>query len=176
MAKGAIAKKKKGPSIHSRAARRATSPSINTDKSLKNVQPPAESVDHRPSVLSIHHGAGVLKKAKKGRNASYRARKRHEKGQDRAAAITERTEQKIAKSKGQARTIQSRRKAWDEINHQIPADKKKSQDEANGEEDQELSELDEEMDDAQVEGALKGTPAINEVSPQQGIEEDDGIL
>ncbi|KAI0490607.1 Alb1-domain-containing protein [Xylaria cf. heliscus] len=119
MAKGTIAKKKKAPSLHSRAARRATSPGIDTDKSLKNVQPPPESVDHRPSILAIHHGAGVSKKEKKGRAMSSKARKRHEKAQDRAAAIMERTEKKVALSKDQSRAIQSRRKVWDDINQNI---------------------------------------------------------
>ncbi|KAI0840296.1 Alb1-domain-containing protein [Hypoxylon sp. FL0890] len=177
MAKSAIAKKKKAPSIHSRAARRATSPSIDTDKSLKNVQPPAESVDYRPSVLAIHQGAGVAKKTKKSRNMSSKARRRHEKGQDRAAAIMERTEKKIAKSKGQARMIQTRRKTWDEVNNQIPANKKNSQQEANEEGDQEESELDEEMGDAQVDKVTEDA-ARTENAPIQGAieEEDDGIL
>ncbi|KAI1753525.1 Alb1-domain-containing protein [Xylaria castorea] len=119
MAKGAIVKKKKAPSLHSRAARRATSPGINTDKSLKNVQPPPESVDHRPSILSIHHGAGVSKKQKKGRAMSTKARKRHEKAQDRAAAIMERTEKKAALSKDSSRTIEGRKKVWEKINKNI---------------------------------------------------------
>ncbi|XXH00356.1 hypothetical protein Hte_006700 [Hypoxylon texense] len=192
MAKGGIAKKKKAPSVHSRAARRATSPSIDTDKSLKNVQPPAESVDHRPSILSIHHGAGVSKRSKKGRNLSAKARKRFEKGQDRAAAIMERTEKKVAKSKGQARTMQSRRKAWDDINNQIPAAKKKSRDEANegeyeGEGEGEASGLDEDMSDthdthdthdtqAQIEEASEGAAATEKIPLQDIEEEDDGIL
>ncbi|KAI0119142.1 Alb1-domain-containing protein [Daldinia grandis] len=174
MAKGAISKKRKAPSVHSRAARRATSPSIDTDKSLKNVQPPVESIDHRPSVLAIHQGAGVSKKTTKSRNMSSKARRRHEKGQDRAANIMERTELKVAKSKGQARTIQTRRKAWDEINNRIPANKSESQEEAgNGE--NEASELDEEMDDAQLDKTHDGATSADKV-PLQGVEEDDEIL
>lgn len=110
---------KKAPSKHSRAARRATSPSIDTDKSLKNVKPPAESINQRPAVLAAQHGAGVdKKKARSGRKAvlSSRARRRHEKGMDRAEAVMDRTLSKIEKSKGQARTVQGRRKAWEDIN------------------------------------------------------------
>ncbi|EJT74058.1 hypothetical protein GGTG_07907 [Gaeumannomyces tritici R3-111a-1] len=109
---------KNAPSKHSRAARRATSPSIDTDKSLKNVKPPAEPANQRPAVLAAQHGAGVGKKGKSGRKAipSSRARRRHEKGMDRAEAVMDRTLSKIEKSKGQARTVQSRRKAWDDIN------------------------------------------------------------
>ncbi|KAI8956806.1 Alb1-domain-containing protein [Daldinia sp. FL1419] len=174
MAKGTVTKKKKALSVHSRAARRATSPGINTDKSLKNIQPPAESVDHRPSVLAIHQGAGVSKKTKKSRNLSSKARRRHEKGQDRAANIMEKTERKIAKSKGQARTIQTRRKAWDEINNQIPANNSESREEANGKEN-EASESDEEMDDAELDKVHHDTTSIDKV-PLQEVEDEDAIL
>ncbi|KAI1802270.1 Alb1-domain-containing protein [Daldinia bambusicola] len=174
MAKGAITKKRKAPSVHSRAARRATSPSIDTDKSLKNVQPPAESVDYRPSVLAIHQGAGVSKKIKKGRNMSSKARRRHEKGQDRAANIMERTEQKIAKSKGQARTIQSRRKAWDDINNQIPTNKSEPQGQVDNREDG-VSEFDQDMDDVQPGEVQNGATSAGEV-PLQEVEDEDEIL
>ncbi|EFX02460.1 hypothetical protein CMQ_5821 [Grosmannia clavigera kw1407] len=115
---------KKGPSKHSRAARRATSPGIDTDKSLKDIKPPESTADHRPSVLGIHQSAGVSKKTKQGRKSvpSTRARRRQEKGLDRAAAVGERTAQKVQRSKTQARSIDYRRKAWDEINSKIEAD------------------------------------------------------
>lgn len=112
---------------------------------------------------------------------SFKARKRFEKGQDRAAAIVERTEKKVAKSKGQARTMLSRRKAWDDINSQIPANKKKPQDEADEEEEDEVSELDEDMGDTQaqvekVEKAFEGAAATDKAPLQAIEEEDDGIL
>ncbi|KAI1165253.1 Alb1-domain-containing protein [Nemania serpens] len=153
MAKGVITKKKKAPSLHSRAARRATSPGIDTDKSLKNVQPPPESVDNRPSILAIRHGAGVTKRQNKGRAVSSRARKRHEKAQDRAAALIERTAKKVALSKDQSRTIQGRRKVWEEVNQNIPLNnnsnskggaKRKGRDDDEGDSDE--SEFDDEMD------------------------------
>ncbi|KAI5924252.1 Alb1-domain-containing protein [Camillea tinctor] len=190
MAKGTISKNKKGgkaSSVRSRAARRATSPSIDTDKSLKNVQAPPESVDHRPSILAIHHGAGVSKKSKKGRNMSSKARRRHEKGQDRAVAIMERTQTKVAKSKGQARSIQSRAKSWDEINKHIPTTNQKLTDyNSDEEEGQEESELDDEMNEApeakqagvpsappaDVAATITGTvPILSEID-----EDHDGIL
>ncbi|KAI1745864.1 Alb1-domain-containing protein [Xylaria scruposa] len=157
MAKGTIAKKKKAPSLHSRAARRATSPGIDTDKSLKNVQPPPDdSVDHRPSILAIHHGAGVSKKQRQGRAMSSRARKRQEKAQDRAAAVMERTEKKVALSKDSSRTIQTRRKVWEEINQDISSKSHNTKTGRNAatasydEDDDgaEESELDEEMGEA----------------------------
>ncbi|KAG7288990.1 hypothetical protein NEMBOFW57_005350 [Staphylotrichum longicolle] len=118
MAKPTIAKGKKGASKHSRAARRATSPSIDTDKSLKEVRVPQESVDRRPAVLAAHHAGGVTKKAKSGRKAvlSTKARRRQEKSADRAEAIMDRTSVKVQKSKGHARVIDSRKKTWDQIN------------------------------------------------------------
>ncbi|KAI0407376.1 Alb1-domain-containing protein [Xylaria palmicola] len=152
MGKGTISKKKKAPSLHSRAARRATSPGIDTDKSLKNVQPPPESVDHRPSILAIHQGAGVSKKQKKGRAVSSKARKRQEKAQDRAAAIMERTEKKVSLSKDQSRAIQGRRKVWDEINRSalLDMDKAASKGDAPAQKDNASSdsEFDDEMDEA----------------------------
>ena len=86
------------------------------------MKPPAESVNQRPAVLAAHHNAGISKKTKRSRKSvlSSKARRRHEKGADRAEAIMDRTAQKIAKSKGQARAIKSRRKTWDEINQEIP--------------------------------------------------------
>lgn len=127
-------------------------------------------------MLSIHQGAGVSKKTKKGRNISSKARKRLEKGQDRAAAIMERTERKVAKSKGKARTIQTRSKAWDDINNQIPANKKKSEDEANDEDW--TSELDDDMDnaEAQVEKAFEGIATTDKAPLLETMEDDDGIL
>ncbi|KAK3297576.1 Alb1-domain-containing protein [Chaetomium fimeti] len=120
MAKGSIAKGKRGPSIHSRAARRATSPGIDTDKSLKEVRAPQESIDRRPAVLAAHHAGGVSKKAKSGRRSvlSTRARRRQERSMDRAEAVMDRTAVKVQKSKGHARVIHGRRKTWDEVNRE----------------------------------------------------------
>ncbi|TPX08168.1 uncharacterized protein E0L32_001936 [Thyridium curvatum] len=115
---------KKPPSKHSRAARRATSPSINTDKSLKNVQAPAPSTDHRPSILGLHQAAGVTKKTRKqGRKAapSARARRRADRGADRAEQIMDRTQAKVQRSKAASRAIQSRSRGWDEINGEVDA-------------------------------------------------------
>ncbi|KAI0024411.1 Alb1-domain-containing protein [Xylariomycetidae sp. FL0641] len=180
MAKGGIAKKRKAPSVHSRAARRATSPGIDTDKSLKDIQPPPTSVDYRPSVLSIHHGAGISKKQKKPRNMSSKARKRHEKDQDRAAAIMERTQTKVAKSKGQARNIQSRRKTWDEINQQVPVEKKEGDSKVTVEEGSgDESSLDDEMEEAETnrQQGKTATAAVETAPAPTSMDEDnDGIL
>ncbi|KAL7808792.1 Alb1 domain-containing protein [Trichoderma aethiopicum] len=109
------------PSKRSRAARRATSPSINTDKSLKEVSLPtsthaAASAAPRPSVLAARHSAGVTKKSKRGRQLSARGRRRQEKGLEMAEAFVERKNKKLEKSLGKARVVQSRAKKWDDIN------------------------------------------------------------
>ncbi|KAL3959319.1 hypothetical protein ACCO45_007481 [Purpureocillium lilacinum] len=129
--------KSKPPSKHSRAARRATSPSINTDKSLKAVSLPTSSSTtthestgadshntsstnkNRPSVLAVHRAAGVSKKTSKPARKSRmtaKMRRRHERGLEMAEAVTERTGLKIEKSIGRARAVQARSKGWDDIN------------------------------------------------------------
>lgn len=102
--------------------RRATSPSINTDKSLKEIRPPPRE-DVRPSVLAVHQSAGVSKKTKPTRKSqmSAKARRRHERGLEMAEAITERTGKKLEKSFGKARTVQFRSRAWEEINEAVEA-------------------------------------------------------
>ncbi|KAF7559471.1 hypothetical protein G7046_g4682 [Stylonectria norvegica] len=109
--------KKKSQSVHSRAARRATSPDLNTDKSLKDVVPPKRSAT-RPSVLAVHSSAGVSKKAKHGRKSvlSAKAKRRQEKSLEMAEAILERTSKKIQRSAGHEKTIKERSKAWESIN------------------------------------------------------------
>jgi hypothetical protein len=116
-------------SVHSRAAKRASSPGIDLDKSLKDVKPP-ETKTQRPSVLAIHQGAGISKKSKNGRKAvlSAKAKRRQEKGMDRAEAVMDKKEKKVEKSKGKARTVQERAKAWDELNKKTLA--KKAREEA----------------------------------------------
>ncbi|KAK1599468.1 Alb1-domain-containing protein [Colletotrichum navitas] len=125
MAKPSVSKKSKQPSVHSRAARRATDVDIDTDKSLKNVKAPSDSTDYRPSVLAAQTNAGISKKSKNRKTQmSAKAKKRNEKAMDRAEAIMERTTNKIEKSKGKSRRIQTRSKQWDDINKSLPAAKK----------------------------------------------------
>ena len=154
---------------------------------------PPESLNHRPSILAIHHGAGVSKKAKKGRNLSTKARRRQERAQDRAAAVMERTELKVARSKGHARTIQTRRKTWEDINDQIPlntttttkfealrgaeedGDENENQEENGQEANSGVPELDDEMGDAGGEAGVqaKAEPHSN---PAPETMEDDEII
>lgn len=178
------------PSLHSRAARRATSPSIDTDKSLKTVRPPAASLNQRPSVLGLHQNAGVSKKASRGRKAvrSTRARRRHERGLERAEEIVDRTANKIAKSKRAASHIAERKKAWEDVNGSVGKNKVGSSnmfaglaaatggddeedDEEDGWEDDEGG--DDEMADA-APAAPKTTAAV--APPAPGDDDDEEIL
>ncbi|KAH8177383.1 alb1 domain-containing protein [Sarocladium implicatum] len=124
--------KKQALSKHSRAARRATSLDIDTDKSLKEVVPP-KATKHRPSILAAHQSAGVTKKQKPSRrnNMTAKARKRHERGLEMAEAVIERTSKKKQKSFARSRNIQERAKAWEDINKDA-VDEEAQADEAAG--------------------------------------------
>lgn len=140
MAKSAPAKKKTGEcpftsryfyllievpvaSVRSRAAKRASSPSIDTDKSLKTIKPPVD--EKKPAVLAIHQGAGVTKKSKHGRKTvlSAKAKRRQEGAMDKAEAVMDKKFTRVEKSKDRARTIQSRSKAWEDQNRKMLAQK-----------------------------------------------------
>ncbi|RDW88616.1 hypothetical protein BP6252_00648 [Coleophoma cylindrospora] len=151
MGKTAPPKKKGAASVHSRAAKRASSPSINTDKSLKEIKAPEET-KNRPSVLAVHQGAGVSKKSKNGRKAvlSAKAKRRQEKGLDRAEAVMDKKEIKIEKSRGKARNVQERAKAWEELNKKMIA--KKLREEALDKENNEDEDWEDNKEDIQIEG------------------------
>ena len=134
-------------SVHSRAAKRASSPSIDTDKSLKNIDPPIKSKNLRPSVLAVHQGAGVSKKSKNGRKSvlSAKAKRRQEKGLDRAEAVIDKKEKKIEKSKGKARNVQERSKAWDELNKKMIARRAREEEALEREREQMIAEEEDEV-------------------------------
>jgi hypothetical protein len=173
-------------SIHSRAAKRASSPSIDTDKSLKNVKPPVDSKKHRSSILAIHQNAGISKKSKNGRKSvlSAKAKRRQDKGLDRAEAVMDKKEKKIEKSKGRARTVQERAKAWDDLNKKIAA--RKAREEALEKENEAEEEDDEEAmdEDAEPTDATPHTSSIVETTvkivPESGslalLNDEDEIL
>lgn len=71
----------------------------------------------QPSVLAARAGAGVTKKASQRKAVlSARAKKRKEKGIDRAEAISARTSTKVEKSINSAKAMKVRRKTWEEVN------------------------------------------------------------
>lgn len=146
--------------MRSRAAKRASSPGIDLDKSLKDLKPPQDVKKQRPSVLAIHQGAGVTKK-KNGRKSvlSAKAKRRQEKGMDRAEAVMDKTEIKVQKSKGRARTVQERAKDWNELNKKILAQKAKEEALALEKEKEKENWVDEEGDDVEDMEAEETSPA-----------------
>ncbi|KAI6245194.1 hypothetical protein HI914_06677 [Erysiphe necator] len=122
---GRTVAKTKTASVHSRAARRLTSPGIDLDKSIKNIQPPTFIKKSRPSLLEIHQSAGVSKKSKSRRKTvlSAKAKRRYEKGLDHAVAVMQRTEKKVKKSKSKARIVHERSLDWDNLNRQMDTQK-----------------------------------------------------
>jgi hypothetical protein len=58
---------------------------------------------------------------------SAKAKRRQEKGMDRAEAVMDKKETKVEKSKGRARTVQERAKAWEELNKKMALKKAEAQ-------------------------------------------------
>ncbi|KAL4795850.1 Alb1-domain-containing protein [Aspergillus venezuelensis] len=108
--------KAKPPSKHSRAARRAASPSLDLDKSLTNLPRAENTPIQRESILADRASAGVTKKQSKPKNLSRAQRLRQQKGQDRAEAVMDQLEIKVAKSNNRAKTVKNRRAEWEDLN------------------------------------------------------------
>ncbi|KAK5103935.1 hypothetical protein LTS08_003359 [Lithohypha guttulata] len=108
-----VAKPKREPLTNprSRAARRATSPSINTDKSLKEAPRATETTP----ILAAYKGAGIHKKAKK-KQLSHAQRQRQEKVLQKAEAVHDILESKRADASSRLKRRQGRRALWDDIN------------------------------------------------------------
>ncbi|KAL3441589.1 Alb1-domain-containing protein [Aspergillus insuetus] len=103
-------------SKHSRAARRAASPSVDLDKSLASL-PRAEKTElHRESILSDRANAGVSKKSSKPKAKSRAQRLRQQKGMERAEAVLDQQEIKLAKSNNRAKVVKNRRADWNDLN------------------------------------------------------------
>ncbi|ESZ96540.1 hypothetical protein SBOR_3042 [Sclerotinia borealis F-4128] len=179
MGKTAPLKNKGATSVRSRAAKRASSPSIDTDKSLKNVKTPTETV-YQPQVLSPHQGAGISKKTG-GRKAqlSTKAKKRQQQGLERGEAVMDRTSTKIEKSKYRGRNVQDRAKTWEALNKkaqealQATMDKENEvSEEEDMEEDQSQGEV--EMDDTS--GAPVVPDAAQSIPLPAPVEDEDEIL
>ncbi|KAL3474124.1 Alb1-domain-containing protein [Aspergillus californicus] len=108
--------KAKPQSKHSRAARRAASPSLDLDKSLTSL-PRAEKTElHRESILADRANAGVSKKQAKPKSKSRMQRLRHQKGMDRAEAVLDQMDIKKAKSIVRAKNVKTRAGEWADLN------------------------------------------------------------
>ncbi|KAL4802167.1 Alb1-domain-containing protein [Aspergillus unguis] len=103
-------------SKHSRAARRAASPSLDLDKSLTNLPRAEDTPIQRESVLMDRANAGVTKKQSKPKPKSRAQKLRQQKGMDRAEAIMDQHEIKVAKSNNRAKAVKNRRAEWSELN------------------------------------------------------------
>ncbi|KAH7552076.1 hypothetical protein BM1_08938 [Bipolaris maydis] len=121
MAKTAKVKKRQ-VTIHSRAARRAASPSLDLPKSA---QKPAHTTrdsasPSRPSSINPHalaaKDAGIQKRQKKGTNMTRAQRLRHQKGLERAEENMDKLANKRLKSLGKGRKVTERAKGWEDIN------------------------------------------------------------
>lgn len=91
-------------SLHSRAARRETSPSADVDKSLKSM-PRVETPTKQPV---INH-AGISKKKSKTKALTRAQKLRQQKGIERAESVMDQLETKISKSIGRAKAVNARR-------------------------------------------------------------------
>ncbi|KAF4553770.1 Hypothetical protein D9617_6g095030 [Elsinoe fawcettii] len=113
MARVAKSKKNRDVSIHSRAARRAASPSIDVDKSILDAKPERESNDGHASIYG-----GVLKRQKK-KPLSRQQRLRQEKGLEKAAQNLDKLSKKVADSHFREKKVKTRNTAWDDLNDKI---------------------------------------------------------
>ncbi|KAF2398622.1 hypothetical protein EJ06DRAFT_583300 [Trichodelitschia bisporula] len=108
--------KKKGPappSVHSRAARRAESPSLNTDKSLKTVTPPSS----KPRAPVFNNDSGIKKKKAKALKRQQKVRQ--QKLMERADIVNEQLVAKVQKSIGRFKTVKGRSKDWEDLNKKL---------------------------------------------------------
>jgi hypothetical protein len=143
------------------------------------LKPPSRSSAPRPSVLAAHQSAGIHKKARRGRQLSAKARRRHEKGIEMAEAVIERTGQKVKRSVGHQRVIKERSKAWDKVNKDVDvdapgADDDDEEDAKSG--DDKAWETDEEMDGDADAAASKKDVSTTAAAPKTTDSDDDEIL
>ncbi|KAF1921575.1 Alb1-domain-containing protein [Ampelomyces quisqualis] len=172
--------KKRQVTVHSRAARRAASPSIDLDKKLKQTTRDSASPS-RPSQAKPHtlaaHNAGIQKKQKKG-NMTRAQRLRHQKGLERAADVLDKREVKVGKSLGKEKNIKERSKGWEDVNGEGAKKKKKKSaraDDAGMDEVEKRKERewvsDDDMDDAET-----TAPAVQHVDVDGGSKQDETAI
>ncbi|KAL1956047.1 hypothetical protein VTO42DRAFT_7862 [Malbranchea cinnamomea] len=102
-------------SKHSRAARRAASPSLDLDKSITTLPRVEEDVSTRSSFLAAQHNSGVSKKSKIKQKT--RAQKRRQaKGIERAEMVMDKIQIKVAKSVERGKRVKARKAAWEDLN------------------------------------------------------------
>ncbi|KAH7384097.1 Alb1-domain-containing protein [Phaeosphaeria sp. MPI-PUGE-AT-0046c] len=182
MAKTAKVKKRQ-VTVHSRAARRAASPSIDLDKKLKQTTRDSASPS-RPAQIKPHalaaQNAGIQKKSKKG-NMTRAQRMRHQKGLERAADVLDKRQVKVVKSLGKEKNIKDRSKGWEDVNGEGKKKKKTAgvdgddNDETEPKADREWV-SDDDMDDqvpAEVQGSGNEVDAAVPASIPLPVEDDE---
>ncbi|KAJ4323689.1 hypothetical protein N0V94_001748 [Neodidymelliopsis sp. IMI 364377] len=178
--------KKKQVAPHSRAARRAASPSIDLPKDLKTKTRDSHSPS-RPSEAKHHvlsaQNAGISKKKSNLKRAQ---RVRAQKAMERAADDMDKWELKKARSITKAASIKERAKMWDDINGESKSSKKSAfatlaENDAKEQGKKDLDWVsDDDMDDetaakqstAQAEGKTI-EPAVLQSAPVVPVEEDE---
>ncbi|MCJ1360840.1 MAG: hypothetical protein MMC33_010849 [Icmadophila ericetorum] len=160
MAKIPKFKKAQSTSLHSRAAKRASSPSIDLDKSLKSLKPPVDTTPRPKSILSAQHGNGITKKKAKGKNLTRQQRLRQEKGLERAEAVMDKKEKKVERSLNKGKKAKERNAAWDELNGKIQNKSEKKEKKVAKDEGWEDDDEEDKME-VEVEGVMPtGTDAV----------------
>ncbi|KIW64486.1 hypothetical protein PV04_09415 [Phialophora macrospora] len=128
----------------SRASKRATSPSIDVDKSIK--QAPRAS-DATP-ILATRPNSGVTKSKKKQKPLTKGQKRRQERGLARAEIVQDRMSRKVEDAAGRLKKRRERKGMWDEVNGSVNKfDKLKGLVDDVGEEEKDDWEDMEEVDD-----------------------------
>ncbi|CZT23468.1 uncharacterized protein RCC_09182 [Ramularia collo-cygni] len=118
--------KKREISANSRAARRGASPVVLPKGSASKGA--GEESDYKPW-LHTPTGAGITKK-KKTKTLTRQQRVRQQKGSEKADAITNKLEKKVADSTNRGRKVDARRADWEELNDKIAGKKKSKKEKA----------------------------------------------
>ncbi|KAL1606228.1 hypothetical protein SLS60_003630 [Paraconiothyrium brasiliense] len=119
-------------STHSRAARRAASPSLDAPTAAKptphtRTSTSPDPTTAKPHVLAAQHSSGISKRAQKSKPLKRAQRLRQLKGAERAEENLDKLQHKVAKSVGREKRVRERAKGWDDINEaKVKAKKKKN--------------------------------------------------
>ncbi|PWY94178.1 hypothetical protein BO94DRAFT_458276, partial [Aspergillus sclerotioniger CBS 115572] len=141
-------------SKHSRAARRAASPSLDVDKSITTLPRAQETTVQRESILSERANSGITKKQSKSKAKTRAQRLRQQKGVERAEAVVDQLEKKVTKSAGRAKAIKNRRADWEDTNRKAKTVFEALNDEA-----------EDNMDDDMMDDAAPSKPAKRVLKP-----------
>ncbi|KAK3632895.1 hypothetical protein LTR56_016074 [Elasticomyces elasticus] len=106
--------KKREVSFRSRAARRGASPPVKDAPA--NAKPAVKETEYKPWLHNAQN-AGISKK-QKVKPLKRQQKVRQAKAMEKADAVVDKLERKVADSKARSKRIQSRAKAWEELNEQ----------------------------------------------------------